>query len=100
MASHSRFDRHRFNDRSVHRPRPLRWTHVFASLFSLAERARRPELGGPSVANRRLQQRLSVAQRLMEALPSSLTPGRTIADRFWQVLRWGGRGRVIARLLN
>jgi hypothetical protein len=84
----------------VQRPRPLRWTHLFANLFSLAERARHPDIGGPSVANRRLQQRLSLAQRLMEALPASLTPGRSFADRFWQGFRWGGLGLVIARLLS
>ena len=82
------------------RPRPMRWTHLFARLFSLAERARRPDLGGASVANRRLQQRLAMAQRLMEVLPASLTPGTALADRFWVVLRWGGLGLLIARLLS
>ena len=87
-------------ERSLQRPRPLRWTHLFARFFSLAERARHPDIGGASVANRRLQQRLAMAQRLMEALPAALTPGTTIADRFWQVVRWAGLGLVIARLLS
>jgi hypothetical protein len=78
----------------------LRWTHLFARLFALAERARRPEIGGGSVANRRLQQRLDLAQRLFEALPESLTPGAGISDRFWRAVRWGGIGLITARLLG
>lgn len=100
MSRHSRENRVHHPLRTGQRHRPLRWTHLFASLFSLAERARHPDLGGLSVANRRLQQRLSLAQRLMEAMPPSLTPGRTIGDRFWEVIRWGGLGLVMARLLS
>lgn len=79
---------------------PLRWTHLFARLFALAERSRQPEIGGGSIANRRLQQRLALAQRLFEALPASLTPGMALSDRFWRALRWIGVGMVIARLLG
>lgn len=86
-------------ERQRHRPRPLRWTHLFARLFTLAERSRQPEIGGRSVTNRRLQQRLALAQRLMEALPTPLTPGAAFSERFWIALRWGGVGLVLARLL-
>lgn len=79
---------------------PLRWTHLFARLFALAERSRQPEIGGGSIANRRLQQRLALAQRLFEALPEALTPGMAPSDRFWRALRWIGLGVVIARLLG
>ncbi|MFM8524088.1 MAG: hypothetical protein ACKOCM_00445 [Cyanobacteriota bacterium] len=87
-------------ERLAQRLHPLRWTHLFARFFSLAERARRPEIGGNSVGNRRLQQRLALAQRLMEALPTTLTPGTTFPDHFWRAVRWGGLGLVIARLLR
>ena len=93
-------DRPRLFERWRPRRHPLRWTHLFARLLSLAERARRPDIGGASVANRRLQQRLALAQRLMEALPASLMPGTAVADRFWVALRWGGLGLVVARLLR
>lgn len=79
---------------------PLRWTHLFARLFALAERSRQPDIGGASIANRRLQQRLALAQRLFEALPQSLTPGTAFSDRFWRALRWMGVGLVVARLLG
>ena len=96
----TRSPRPRALERQQHRPRPLRWTHLFARLFALAERSRQPEIGGSSVANRRLQQRLALAQRLIEALPAPLSPGSGSAERFWQALRWGGVGLVIARLLG
>lgn len=100
MPSSSRPDHGRSQERLAQRLRPLRWTHLFARFFSLAERARRPEIGGNSVSNRRLQQRLALAQRLMEALPATLTPGTAFSDRFWRAWRWGGLGLVIARLLR
>jgi hypothetical protein len=100
MAPSSRTEHTRSLERLSRRPTPLRWTHLFARFFSLAERARRPEIGGPSVGNRRLQQRLALAQRLIEALPASLIPGTALSDRFWRAWRWGGLGLVIAKLLS
>jgi hypothetical protein len=55
---------------------------------------------GSGSGERRRQQRLSIAQRLLDPLPLALRPRDAAAERFWKVLRWGGLGLLLARLLS
>ena len=52
-----------------------------------------------SSAQRRQGQRLALAQRLLDPLPPGLISPDAAADRFWTMLRWGGLGLIVARLL-
>jgi hypothetical protein len=41
-----------------------------------------------------------MAQRLLDPLPEALRPSDRITEQFWTVLRWGGAGLLLARLLG
>ena len=70
--------------------------HHLAALLNLA--GRRP-LAGNGTPQRRRRQRLSLAQRLLDPLPSALRPPDQGAERFWRAIRWGGPGLLLARWL-
>lgn len=78
-------------------PRGPRLLHALGDLHSLA--AFRPgSSAGAGSAERRRRQHLALAQRLLDPLPLGLqSPGG--AERFWRVLRWGGAGLLLSRLL-
>ena len=78
-------------------PRPLGVLHPLASL--LAHGQARGDRDSNGAAQRRRRQRLALAQRLLDPLPTGLRSPQGRADRFWTVLRWGGLGLIIARLL-
>jgi hypothetical protein len=42
---------------------------------------------------------LSIAQRLLDPLPRNLHSPDSGSERFWRILRWGGLGLLVARLL-
>jgi hypothetical protein len=72
--------------------------HHLAALLCLATpRAGRSDEG---LVQRRRRQQLRLAQRLLDPLPDSLRPADDAAERFWRILRWGGLGLVVARLLG
>lgn len=80
------------------RRRPAGVLHCLAALLALAQRPPTPEHSG--TAQRRQSQRLALAQRLLDPLPSALISPAAGRERFWRVLRWGGLGLLVARLLQ
>ncbi|MEB3270261.1 MAG: hypothetical protein VKJ44_01245 [Synechococcus sp.] len=72
--------------------------HRLAALLALVQRPPAPEHSG--TAQRRQSQRLALAQRLLDPLPSALISPAASRERFWRVLRWGGLGLLVARLLQ
>lgn len=91
------------------RPRSPRLLHHLAAVLSLAgQRAAAAENRGspgggdlrPSAARRRRRQHLALAQRLLDPLPPALVPADRQAERFWDALRWGGVGLVLALWLG
>lgn len=70
--------------------------HHLAALLSLAERRGGTGSEPVSVAQRRRRQQLALARRLLDPLPAPLRSPDRAADRFWQALRWGGGGLLIA----
>jgi len=55
---------------------------------------------GSGSSDRRRLQRLTIAQRLLDPLPQALRPREAARERFWILLRWGGLGLLLARLLS
>jgi hypothetical protein len=78
------------------RQRPVRLLHLLDGLFTQASQARRSS----GVAERRQRQRLALSQRLLDPLPKGLTPSDQGSRLFWQGLRWGGVGLLLAWLLR
>ena len=73
--------------------------HPLEDLLALSQRPPGSQESGSS-AQRRQRQRLALAQRLLDPLPTALVAPEAAADRFWTVLRWGGLGLILARLLQ
>lgn len=67
--------------------------HHIATLLNLA--GRRPQVGSGAPLRRR-RQRLSLAQRLLDPLPTPLRPPDQGTERFWRAIRWGGPGLLLA----
>jgi hypothetical protein len=84
---------------SNERPRRRGLLHPLEDLLALAQTppAARQENG---CRRRRQRQRLALAQRLLDPLPADLVAPEAAADRFWTMLRWGGLGLILARLLQ
>ncbi len=76
--------------------RPVRLLHLLDGLFTQASRAGR----STGVTQRRQQQRLVLAQRLLDPLPAELQPQERASQLFWRGLRWGGVGFWLAWLLR
>lgn len=74
----------------------MRLLHLLDALFTQASLARRSS----GVAQRRQQQRLAVAQRLLDPLPPPLAMPDGGATVFWRSLRWGSLGLLLAWLLR
>ena len=72
--------------------------HPLEDLLALAQRPPGSQQSGSS--QRRQRQRLALAQRLLDPLPPGLVAPEAVHDRFWTVLRWGGLGLIVARLLH
>lgn len=83
------------------RPRSRGLLHPLEDLLALSQS---PQAGqdssNSSSAQRRQKQRLALAQRLLDPLPTALVAPEAAADRFWTMLRWGGLGLILARLLQ
>jgi hypothetical protein len=77
-------------------PRSRGLLHPLEDLLALSQRPPGSQESGSS-AQRRQRQRLALAQRLLDPLPRAPVAA---ADRFWTVLRWGGLGLILARLLQ
>jgi len=73
--------------------------HPLEDLLALSQRPAAAQENGSS-AQRRQRQRLALAQRLLDPLPPGLVAPEAAADRFWTILRWGGLGLILARLLQ
>ena len=72
--------------------------HHLAAVLSLAGR---PGAVAPTgVTMRRQRQKLELAQRLLDPLPTALLPSTRHGERFWSALRWGGLGLLLAWLLR
>jgi hypothetical protein len=71
--------------------------HPLASLLAHGQTRADPDSQG--VVQRRRRQRLALVQRLLDPLPAGLRSPHGRVDRFWMVLRWGGLGLIVARLL-
>lgn len=78
------------------RRHPVRLLHLLDGLFTQASLARR----STGVALRRQQQRLAIAQRLLDPLPVQLAPPGGGGVVFWRALRWGTVGLLLAWLLR
>lgn len=76
--------------------RPVRLLHRLDGLLVQAALAGR----GSGSGGRRQRQRLALAQRLLDPLPPELHSPDHQAQRFWQALRWGGLGLLLAWLLR
>jgi hypothetical protein len=91
-------------DAMQQRPRspyqPIRWLHQLANLLATVSAAERLEPSDDSLQARRLRQRLSAAQRLLDPLPSPLQATLWSERVVWQFLRWGGVGALMAVLLK
>lgn len=72
--------------------------HPLAAVLALAQR--QPGRQGHGALQRRRSQRLAIAQRLLDPLPKALVAPAAASDRFWTMLRWGGLGLIVARLLQ
>ncbi|MFY9249586.1 MAG: hypothetical protein WAO48_00390 [Vulcanococcus sp.] len=79
---------------------PIRWLHQLANLLATVSAAERLEPSDDSLQARRLRQRLSAAQRLLDPLPSPLQATLWSERVVWQFLRWGGVGALLAVLLK
>jgi hypothetical protein len=69
--------------------------HQLGALLSLPAQARL----ATGVRGRRQRQRLALAQRLLDPLPPALRAGGG-GEWFWNPLRWGTLGLVLAQLLR
>ena len=63
-------------------------------------RAVRLAAGDESLQARRLRQRMTLAQRLLDPLPRPLQPRGWQEQSLWTALRWGGAGLLIALWLH
>ncbi len=72
--------------------------HHLAAVLSLSQR--RPAAEPCGALMRRRHQRLALAQRLLDPLPEWLGSSRRGGEIFWQGLRWGGLGLLLAWLLQ
>ena len=79
---------------------PIRWLHQLAALLAEVSRAERLGEGDSSLANRRLRQRMLLAQRLFDPLPKPLRASRWPEEVVWTALRWGGPALVLALWLR
>lgn len=73
---------------------PIALLHQLAALLTLPGLAKHTS----GVSGRRAQQRLALAQRLLDPLPPGLR-APVAAERFWLMVRWGGAGMLLAWLL-
>lgn len=85
--------------RSRNRFRSRGLLHPLEDLLALSQRPTAPQESSGS-SQRRQRQRLALAQRLLDPLPAGLVAPEAATDRFWTVLRWGGLGLILARLLQ
>lgn len=76
--------------------RPVRLLHLLDGLFTQASLARH----STGVGERRQMQRLALTQRLLDPLPSDLVQSGRGRVLFWEALRWGTAGLVLAWLLR
>jgi len=81
-------------------PRGRRLLHNLGDLHSLAAAPVAPAgQAGRGSAQRRRRQHLALAQRLLDPLPPALLPPQGGSELFWRMLRWGGLGLLLSRLL-
>jgi hypothetical protein len=85
---------------SRNRPRSRGLLHPLEDLLALSQAPQAGQETSSSSAQRRQRQRLALAQRLLDPLPTALVAPEAAGDRFWTVLRWGGLGLILARVLQ
>ena len=79
-----------------------RLIHLAGTLYTLAGQGRRHHSarGAGSRPMRRRRQRLNLVRGLLQTLPPPLQPESPFEELFWTVLRWGGAGLLLGRLLG
>lgn len=77
-----------------------RWLHALSVLLGQVSRADRISTADTGAPSRRLRQRLSTAQRLLDPLPPALRASDWSEHVLWTALRWGGGGLALALLLQ
>ncbi len=77
-----------------------RWLHALSVLLGQVSRADRLSRGDNGSSSRRLRQRLSTAQRLLDPLPPALRGTDWSENVLWTALRWGGGGLLLALCLH
>lgn len=81
-------------------PRLLHHLQALLALGTPPSQASKANQGPMGRAERRRRQHLALSQRLLDPLPQALRPSGGGAEKFWIILRWGGCGMVVARLLS
>ena len=79
---------------------PIRWLHQLAALMAQVSRAERLQRADESLQARRLRQRMAMAQRLLNPLPSPLVAEAWGERWLWTALRWGGPALLLALWLR
>ena len=79
---------------------PIRWLHRLSGLMAQVSRAERLDPADDSLQARRLRQRLSMAQRLLDPLPAPLQPDHWRQRWLWTALRWGGASLALSLWLR
>jgi hypothetical protein len=96
----SRTGRSRPGTRPDTSPRLLHHLQALLALATPLARASKSKGGPVARADRRRRQHLALSQRLLDPLPEPLRASGLQANRFWNALRWGGCGMVLAQLLG
>jgi hypothetical protein len=96
----SRTGRGRRGTRPDTSPRLLHHLQALLALATPLARASKSKGGPVARADRRRRQHLALSQRLLDPLPDPLRASGQQANRFWNALRWGGCGMVLAQLLG
>lgn len=75
---------------------PIRLLHLLDGLLTQASLAKR----STGVQQRRQRQRLALTQQLLDPLPVEFGLTNRLEYVFWQALRWGTGGFLVALLLH
>jgi hypothetical protein len=79
---------------------PVRWLHQLAVLLAQVSRAERLNRADDSLQARRLRQRMAMAQRVLDPLPTPLVGSGWPERWLWTALRWGGPALLLSLWLQ